>query len=91
MNGERLRIGIVGCGDVAHRHYLPGLASMSDAVMVAAVADPRVGALIGADPVDERLGLGVGSAVNQTLQPGVHDGTGAHYTGFERYIEFAFR
>ena len=23
---ERLRVGIVGCGDVAHRHYLPALA-----------------------------------------------------------------
>ena len=36
---DRLRIGIVGCGDVAHRHYLPGLESRSDAVLIAAVAD----------------------------------------------------
>jgi predicted dehydrogenase len=38
---ERLRIGIVGCGDVAHRHYLPALASMADDVELAAAADPR--------------------------------------------------
>ncbi len=38
---DRLRIGIVGCGDVAHRHYLPGLRSRSDAVQVTAVADPN--------------------------------------------------
>jgi predicted dehydrogenase len=41
---ERLRVGIVGCGDVAHRHYLPALASRSDRVTLAAVADPRDGA-----------------------------------------------
>jgi predicted dehydrogenase len=41
---ERLRIGIVGCGDVAHRHYLPGLASCSDALQVTALADPTRGA-----------------------------------------------
>ena len=40
----RLRVGIVGCGDVAHRHYLPALASMADSVTLAAVADPRDGA-----------------------------------------------
>jgi predicted dehydrogenase len=41
---ERLRIGIVGCGDVAHRHYLPGLVSCSDALQVTALADPTRGA-----------------------------------------------
>ena len=41
---EKLRIGIIGCGDVAHRHYLPGLASREDAVRVAAAADPVAGA-----------------------------------------------
>lgn len=41
---RRLRIGIVGAGDVAHRHYLPSLAALSDALIVAAVADPREGA-----------------------------------------------
>ncbi|HTK46275.1 MAG TPA: Gfo/Idh/MocA family oxidoreductase [Patescibacteria group bacterium] len=44
MARERLRIGIVGCGDVAHRHYLPGLASMSDEVQIVGLADPRPGA-----------------------------------------------
>jgi predicted dehydrogenase len=41
---ERVRVGVVGCGDVAHRHYLPALASMADQVTIAAVADPRDGA-----------------------------------------------
>jgi predicted dehydrogenase len=41
MAHDRLRIGIVGCGDVAHRHYLPALADMADDVRVAAVTDPR--------------------------------------------------
>jgi predicted dehydrogenase len=39
--GDRLRVGIVGCGDVAHRHYLPGIASRADRVAVVAVADPN--------------------------------------------------
>jgi predicted dehydrogenase len=37
-------VGIVGCGDVAHRHYLPALESLADRVTLAAVADPREGA-----------------------------------------------
>src|SRR4051794_18033610 len=41
---ERLRFGIVGCGDVVHRHYLPGIASRSDRVAVTALADPDLGA-----------------------------------------------
>jgi len=45
--GERLRVGIVGCGDVAHRHYLPGIASRADRVAVAAVADPNPAAARG--------------------------------------------
>jgi predicted dehydrogenase len=44
MAPDRLRIGIVGCGDVAHRHYLPALASRSDRITVTAAADPRPGA-----------------------------------------------
>jgi predicted dehydrogenase len=39
--GRRLRIGIVGCGDVAHRRYLPTLASLADRVEVVACCDPR--------------------------------------------------
>lgn len=38
---DRLRVGIVGCGDVAHRHYLPGLRSRSDRVAITALADPN--------------------------------------------------
>ena len=38
---DRLRIGIVGCGDVARRHYLPGLRSRSDHVAITALADPN--------------------------------------------------
>jgi predicted dehydrogenase len=41
MTQDRLRIGIVGCGDVAHRHYLPALAEMADHVRIAAVMDQR--------------------------------------------------
>ena len=44
MKPDRIRVGIVGCGDVVHRHYLPALESMADVVSVAAVADPRDGA-----------------------------------------------
>jgi predicted dehydrogenase len=40
--GRRLRIGIVGCGDVAHRWYLPALAEMADRVQVVACCDPRL-------------------------------------------------
>jgi predicted dehydrogenase len=39
---DRLRVGVAGCGDVAHRHYLPGLASRADAIAIAAVADPSL-------------------------------------------------
>ena len=44
MSIERLRIGIVGCGDVAHRHYVPGIASRAERVVITAVADPTPGA-----------------------------------------------
>jgi predicted dehydrogenase len=41
---DPLRIGNVGCGDVTHRHYLPGIASMTEHAQIVAVADPRPGA-----------------------------------------------
>ena len=44
MARERLRIGIVGCGDVAQRHYVPAIQSMAEAVQVVALADPAPGA-----------------------------------------------
>lgn len=40
----RIRLGVVGCGDVAHRHYIPGLTSIAAEVQVAAACDPREGA-----------------------------------------------
>ena len=44
MLGSVLRIGIIGCGDVLPRHYLPGIESRADRVGIAALADPRPGA-----------------------------------------------
>lgn len=41
---DRLRLGIVGCGDVVHRHYLPGIITRSDRVAITALADPSPGA-----------------------------------------------
>jgi len=38
---DRPRIGIVGCGDVAHRWYLPALAGLADKAVLAACCDPR--------------------------------------------------
>jgi len=38
--GRRLRVGIVGCGDVAHRRYLPALADLADRVEVVGCCDP---------------------------------------------------
>ena len=37
----RLRLGVIGCGDVAFRHYLPALASQSDRIELVGVSDPR--------------------------------------------------
>lgn len=42
--GRRLRIGLVGCGDVARRRYLPALASLAEQVEVAGCCDPRIDA-----------------------------------------------
>jgi predicted dehydrogenase len=39
---SKLRIGIVGCGDVTHRHYLSPLASLVGRVEVVACSDPRL-------------------------------------------------
>jgi predicted dehydrogenase len=41
---RKLRIGIVGCGDVAHRHYLPALAEHAAHLEVVACCDPQPGA-----------------------------------------------
>ncbi len=37
----RPRIGIIGCGDVAHRWYLPALQTLADRAELAACCDPR--------------------------------------------------
>ncbi|HEY7131429.1 MAG TPA: Gfo/Idh/MocA family oxidoreductase [Candidatus Limnocylindrales bacterium] len=76
MNDERLRIGIVGAGDVAHRHYLPGLRSRADRVRLAAVADPRDGAGEGvaAAAADWSPGARVFATVEDMLVAGGLDG-----------------
>ena len=38
---SEIRIGIVGCGDVARRHYLPALAGLADAVRIVSFMDVR--------------------------------------------------
>ena len=43
----RLKLGLVGGGDVAHRHYLPGIASRADRVAITAAADPNLAAAEG--------------------------------------------
>jgi predicted dehydrogenase len=42
MSG-RIRVGIIGCGDVAHRRYLPALAAIRDRVEVVGCCDPVAG------------------------------------------------
>jgi predicted dehydrogenase len=37
----KLRLGVVGCGDVASRHYLPALASVAGRIELCGVSDPR--------------------------------------------------
>ncbi len=44
MTAERLRIGLVGCGDVARRHYLPALADLADRVRIVSCMDVRLDA-----------------------------------------------
>src|SRR5438445_13684289 len=41
---RKLRIGVVGCGDVAHRRYLPALSEHSSLAEVVACCDPQPGA-----------------------------------------------
>ena len=43
IRGRRVRVGIVGGGDVAHRWYLPALASIAEQVEVVAVCDRDAG------------------------------------------------
>jgi predicted dehydrogenase len=41
---SKLRLAIVGTGDVAYRHYLPALADLAEGVAITAFMDPRPGA-----------------------------------------------
>jgi predicted dehydrogenase len=41
MQTRRLRFGVIGCGDVAHRRYLPALADLAEKVELRGVCDPR--------------------------------------------------
>jgi predicted dehydrogenase len=43
-SGGKLRLGIVGCGDVARRHYVPVLADDADRVSIVSLMDTRLGA-----------------------------------------------
>jgi predicted dehydrogenase len=43
MSNDRIPIALIGCGDVADRHYLPALEALADRVVVAALVDPRPG------------------------------------------------
>jgi predicted dehydrogenase len=40
---DRIRLAVIGCGDVADRHYLPALEALGDKVVIAALVDPRPG------------------------------------------------
>ncbi len=84
MTDVPIRIAIVGCGDVAYRHYLPALERLADRVAIAAFVDPRPGAAAEAaasvaawspgaaahEHVDEMLAQGgVDAAVDLTPAP----------------------
>ncbi len=59
MSGARLRIGIVGCGNIAARAHLPIWQELADRVEVVALADPNPDAL-------ERLRVQAGLDVSAT-------------------------
>jgi Predicted dehydrogenases and related proteins len=66
MTEEKIRLAIVGCGDVAFRHYLPALEALGDRVRVRALVDPRPGA---ADRVAEAIaGWSPGAATDTALE-----------------------
>jgi predicted dehydrogenase len=41
MSIVRTRVGVIGCGDVAHRRYLPALAGLADRVEIVGCCDAR--------------------------------------------------
>jgi predicted dehydrogenase len=75
IDGRRLRIGIVGCGDVAHRHYLPALEALADKVAVSAFTDPRPDAAEAAASAVVRWSAGARAyaAVDAMLRDGALD------------------
>lgn len=80
---ERIRLAIIGVGDVAHRHYLPALRGLAERVTVAAIVDlhdgaaeAAVAAVADASPgavavrhVDGLRNLGLDAAINLTPAP----------------------
>lgn len=44
VSDRPIRLAIVGCGDVADRHYLPALSQLGGQVAITALVDPRPGA-----------------------------------------------
>jgi len=63
MTKGPIRLAIVGCGDVAYRHYLPALERLADRVTIAAFVDPRPGAA--ADAADSVAGWSPGAAAHE--------------------------
>jgi predicted dehydrogenase len=41
MPSDRIRLAVIGCGDVADRHYLPALEGLADRVVITGLVDPR--------------------------------------------------
>jgi len=71
----KIRLAIVGTGDVAYRHYLPALASRADRVAITAFVDPGAGAAERA--VDSVAGWSPGAraylGLDEMLADGVAD------------------
>jgi predicted dehydrogenase len=42
LSPDRIRAAIVGCGDAAHRHYLPPLTALADRVEIVGASDARL-------------------------------------------------
>lgn len=58
----RFRVAIVGCGDVAHRHYLPPLVALADRAEIVGCCDVRLEAA-------ERLAAAFGLAAPEATPP----------------------
>ncbi len=60
---RKIRLAIVGTGDVAYRHYLPALETLADDVAITAFVDPRPGAAEAAAAAVEAWSPGAGAYV----------------------------